>query len=200
MSNVEDKTIQKLTSVIVCMQREINRLTEIVEARTSNNDLAVKIIEYFHRCRSIKKTAYKYDLDPVDLFHQIPEWDRGCREALENADDYLEYSIEANGRNQCDEEYNEYSLEELVERKRTPETMDEILADYIRGKLSLYEIADKHYLWINNLFRLLNENGVIDDETDARGYGDFYAEYVGGNVVWNGVNSLDLIKQFYLSK
>lgn len=56
MSNFEEndnKTIKKLKSVIICMQREINRLTEIVVARTSNNELAMKIIEYFHQCRSI---------------------------------------------------------------------------------------------------------------------------------------------------
>lgn len=46
----------------------------------------------------------------------------------------------------------------------------------------------------------VKENGVIEDETDARGYAEFYAEYVGGNVVWNGINCLDLIKQIYLSK
>ena len=29
--------------------------------------------------------------------------------------------------------------------------------DYKKGKMSLYELADKYDLWINNLFRLLKE-------------------------------------------
>jgi hypothetical protein len=192
-----NKTNKKLNSVIVAMKREIHRLSTILNGRTGSKHLSLEILEYFFNCNSIQKTAYRFDYNAIDLFHQIPEWD-GCSDGLQNADDYIQYRIEAYGRNQYEADYNEYSDEELCERKRTPD-MTNILADYNNGKTSLYDIADRYDLWINNLFRLLKENGAIQDETDAIGYADFYSEYVGNNTMWDGTERLGLIEMFYSS-
>ena len=56
----------------------------------------------------------------------------------------------------------------------------------------------------------MKENNIIEKETDAKGYGDFYREYLGSGYasrlpdgkrsghIWNGVsNELRLIEDFY---
>ena len=84
---------------------------------------------------------------------------------------------------------------------RTPDqdTINKIIEDYNKATdLSLYDLADKYNLSINNLFRLLKENNLIEKETDAKGYGDFYRDYLGTGYVWDGMsNELILIEDFY---
>ena len=101
-----------------------------------------------------------------------------------------------------EDEFTEQELEAEREQKmRTPEqdTINKIIEDYRDASdLSLYELADRYDLWINNLFRLLKENNIIEKETDAKGYGDFYRDYLGSGHIWNGVsNELRLIEDFY---
>ena len=130
--------------------------------------------------------------------NEIPEWD-GCRDGLQSADDYDECRLEVIGRKQYDDE-QDYTEEELDIRKRTPENdeLDNILNDYKKGKMSLYELADNYDLWINNLFRLLKENKLIEKETDVRDYASFYTEHDGIWSVWEqGKSDFGLIAEFY---
>jgi hypothetical protein len=100
---------------------------------------------------------------------------------------------------------DEFTKEELdaerEQKMRTPDQdiINKMIEDYNKATdLSLYELADRYDLCINNLFRLLKENKIIEKETDAKGYGDFYRDYLGSGHVWNGVsNELGLIKDFY---
>jgi hypothetical protein len=97
---------------------------------------------------------------------------------------------------------NDDELEAEREQKmRTPdqETINKMIEDYSKATdLSLYELADRYDLAITNLFRLLKENNIIEKETGAKGYGDFYRDYLGSGHVWNGVsNELRLIEDFY---
>jgi hypothetical protein len=54
-----------------------------------------------------------------------------------------------------------------------------LISDYHTNKHSLYELADKYNIIIHNLFRLLKENNLIEKESDAIGYDEFYKEYIG---------------------
>jgi hypothetical protein len=159
------------------------------------NEFGLEILEYFNQCGSIRKTARKYNMDMEELYESIPEWD-GCRDGLQGAEDYDECRMEVVGRNQWDDEHDEYTKEELDIRNRTPEKeeLDEIISNYKDDKFTLYEIADNHNLCINNLFRILKENKVIEKETDAKGYDVFYTEYNGIWSEWDGKSDLGLIE------
>jgi hypothetical protein len=64
---------------------------------------------------------------------------------------------------------------------RTPEKeeLDMLISEYHTNKHSLYELADEYNLVIINLFRLLKEHKLIEKESDAIGYDEFYKEYIG---------------------
>jgi hypothetical protein len=104
-----------------------------------------------------------------------------------------------------EEKEHEFTNEELEaereEKRRTPnqDTINKMIEDYNKASnLSLYELADRYDLWINNLFRLLKENKIIEKETDAKGYGDLYRDYLGSGNVWDSKsNELELIEDFY---
>ena len=192
---LKDKIIQ-LEKELADNIKNNKYLQDIIDER--NNDDALEILEYFNRCSSIRQTARKYNMDMEELYDSIPEWD-GCRDGLQSADDYDECRLEVIGRKQWDEEQDEYDEEELKERKRTPddEELVKILNDYKMTDLSLYEIADKHNLWINNLFRILKEHKIIENETDAKDYINFYTEHEGIWSEWDGKsNILNLIEEF----
>ena len=192
------QVIQRLETELTNSKKNIKQLKEIIDER--NNDMALEILEYFNRCNSIRKTARKYDMDMEELYEIIPEWD-GCRDGLQGADDYDECRIDVIGRKQYDEECDEYTDDELADRKRTPEKaeLDEIIADYKEDRMTLYEIADHYNLWINNLFRLLKENKLIEKETDVNNYPNFYMDYEGIGSEWDGKSDLGLIETFYTS-
>ena len=78
--------------------------------------------------------------------------------------------------------------------------LDRIIADYNNGILSLYDLADRYNLKINNLFRLLKENNVIEKETDAKGYASFYVDHIGAGTEWDNTSELGLIEAFYEAK
>ena len=159
------------------------------------HDNAVKILEYFHSCCSIIKTACRFGIEMEELYELIPQWD-GCRDGLQNADDYEECRIEVIGRREYDEEHEEDMTKEqreFKERQLDAEEVNQIINDYICSDLSLYELADRYELQINYLFRLLKEKNVIDKETDAKGYASFYEEHMGAGCEWDGKSELGLL-------
>ena len=159
------------------------------------HDNAVKILEYFHSCCSIIKTACRFGIEMEELYELIPQWD-GCRDGLQNADDYEECRIEVIGRREYDEEHEEDMTKEqreFKERQLDAEEVNQIINDYICSDLSLYELADRYELQINYLFRLLKEKNVIDKETDAKGYASFYEEHMGSGCEWDRKSTLELI-------
>jgi hypothetical protein len=187
---------EKITSLEneIAQLRAINaNLKDNIEARNKQN--ACEILQYFHSCSSIRKTAWKYCIKMEELYELIPEWD-GCRDGLQSADDYVECRIEVIGRREYDEELEEdmtWEEREFRERALDKEDINNIIADYTESNLSLYELADRYELKINYLFRVLKENKVLEKETDAKGYASFYEEHMGSTCEWDGTSDLGLI-------
>jgi hypothetical protein len=127
-----------------------------------------------------------------ELYERISEWDDHSN-LLESACDYDECRIEVIGRKEYDEDKIEG--EDFLLRNRIPSVneVSKIIEDYKESNLSLYELADRYDLQINNLFRLLKETGMIEKETDAKGYDNFYTEYLGTGCDWDGKSDLGLI-------
>ena len=168
-------------------------LKEILGDR--NDEDAVEILEFFHSCSSIRRTAWKYGIDMEEMYELIPQWD-GCRDGLQSADDYEECRIEVVGRQEWDAEQEaEMTADELAIRDRTPdaEEMSKIIADYTDSSLSMYELADRYNLCIYNLFRLLKENNLIEKETDAKQYAGFYVDFKGAGTEWDGKNNMGIL-------
>ena len=131
-----------------------------------------------------------------ELYELIPEWD-GCRDGLQNADDYEECRIEVIGRREYDEEHEEdmtTEQREFRERQLNADEVNQIINDYICSDLTLYELADRYELQINYLFKLLKENKLIEKETDAKGYADFYEEHMGSGCEWDGKGELGMLE------
>jgi hypothetical protein len=190
---LEDK-MKKIEKELV-MVKEYNK-----ELRNKMDDLinehAVKILEYFHSCSSIRKTAWKFGMEMEELYELIPQWD-GCRDGLQCADDYQECRTEVIGRKEYDDEEEEDMTKEELEFKLRPldeEDITKIIADYKESTLSIYEIADKYVLQINYLFRILKENKIIEKETDVKFYADFYEEHMGSSCEWDGVSELGMLE------
>jgi hypothetical protein len=156
------------------------------------NDNAIKILDYFSMCLNIRKTAWKFGMSMEELYERISEWDDHSN-LLESACDYDECRIEVIGRKEYDEDKIE--PEDFLLRNRIPSANEvtKIIEDYKGSNLSLYELADRYDLQINNLFRLLKETGMIEKETDAKGYDNFYTEYLGTGCDWDGKSDLGLI-------
>jgi hypothetical protein len=160
-----------------------------------NNEDAVEILEFFHSCSSIRRTAWKFGMDMEEMYELIPQWD-GCRDGLQSADDYEECRIEVVGRQEWDSEQEaEMTADEKAIRDRTPdaEEMSKITADYTDSSLSMYELADKYNLTIYNLFRLLKENNLIEKETDAKQYAGFYVDFNGAGSEWDGKSEIGML-------
>ena len=156
------------------------------------NDNAIKILDYFSMCLNIRKTAWKFGMSMEELYERISEWDDHSN-LLESACDYDECRIEVIGRKEYDEDKIE--PEDFLLKNRIPSAneVSKIIEDYKESNLSLYELADRYDLQINNLFRLLKETGMIEKETDAKGYDNFYTEYLGTGCDWDGKSDLGLI-------
>ena len=194
------ETITSLEAQIQQLKDKNRSLNQVIDAR--NQEDAIEILEYFHSCSSIRNTACKYNMEMEDLYESIPEWD-GCRDGLQSADDYHECRIEVIGRQEYDAEQEcDLEEEELEYLMRTPEhyTIAKIISDYNDSSLSLYDLADKYDLKINNLFRLLKENKVIEKETDAKNYQSFYVEHNGAGTEWDHNSEFGLIESFYEAK
>ena len=169
-------------------------LKETLDARNEEN--APEILDYFHSCSSIRRTAWAYGMEMAELYELIPQWE-DSREGLRSADDYVECRIEIIGRREYDEELEEdmtWEEREFRERALDEEDINAIISDYIEStNLTLYELADRYELRINYLFRLLKENKLIEKETDAKGYASFYQEHMGSSCEWDGTSDLGLI-------
>ena len=199
-NKVLHETIAKLEAENRRLREKNTNLKQVIDARNAED--AVDILDYFHSCSSIRKTAWNYNMDMEEVYELIPEWD-GCRDGLQSADDYEECRIEVIGRQEYDDE-QEYDMdeEELEQLMRTPEPEEitKIITDYNNSILSLYDLADRYNLKINNLFRLLKENNVIKKETDAKGYASFYVDHNGAGTEWDQTSELGLIEAFYEAK
>jgi len=198
----------ELQEIEIKKLKEINKMQEIEIKKLKDKIMSIKnaidirneeeienILEYLYTSNSIIDTARKYTMDVNKLFLMIPELE-GCSDGMHDLDDYYVCRLNVLGRRIYDEE-QEYkmSTEELEERMRTPnsEEVSKIIKAYNNNK-KLYKIADNFDLKINNLFRILKENGIIEKETDANGYKDFYTEYLGTQKnEWNGKSDLGLL-------
>ena len=180
------QTIEILKKDLTKAKREIDTLNQTIFEM--NNDRAIEILEYFNRCGSIQKTARRYNMDVEELYNMIPEWD-GCNDGLQGADDYNECRKEIIGRQQWDEE------QDTIKRTRvdSPEELDEIVKEYKSGDMDLYEIADYHDLDIKYFFKLLKDLRLINNETDAKGYANFYVQHLGSGCEWDGEKTLNMI-------
>ena len=190
------KTNERQLKEITKLQESNSALKENIEARNEEN--VSEIIDYFHSCSSIRKTAFEYGMEMAELYESIIRWSCDCNCVIKEADDYKECRIEIIGRREYDEELEEdMTKEEREFRERALDTDDvyKIISDYIESTdLTLYELADRYELRINYLFRLLKENKVIDKETDAKGYAGFYEEHMGSSCEWDGESELGLIE------
>ena len=189
---LKEKIIQLENELTNVKQNNVN-LKEILSDR--NDEDAVEILEFFHSCSSIRRTAWKYGMDMEEMYELIPQWDN-CRDGLQSADDYEECRIEVVGRQEWDAEQEaEMTADELAIRDRTPdaEEMSKIIADYTDSSLSMYELADRYNLCIYNLFRLLKENNLIEKETDAKQYAGFYVDFKGAGTEWDGKNNMGIL-------
>ena len=196
-----ENEIAKLQETNAKQLKEIKQLKETnsalkdtIDARNEEN--APEILDYFHSCSSIRRTAWAYGMEMAELYELIPQWE-DCRDGLRSADDYKECRIEIIGRREYDEELEEdmtWAEREFRERALDKEDINAIITDYKESTdLTLYELADRYELRINYLFRLLKENKVIDKETDAKGYAGFYEEHMGSGCEWDGESELGLI-------
>ena len=168
-------------------------LKETIDAIDEDN--TNEVLDYFHSCSSIRRTASAYCMEMDELYELIPQWENS-REGLKAADDYKECRIEVIGRREYDEELEEdmtWAEREFRERALDKEDINAIISDYNENtNLTLYEIADRYELKINHLFKLLKENKVIEKETDTKGYASFYEEHMGIGCEWDGKSELGL--------
>ena len=190
------KTNERQLKEITKLQESNSALKENIEARNEEN--VSEIIDYFHSCSSIRKTAFEYGMEMAELYESIIRWSCDCNCVIKEADDYKECRIEIIGRREYDEELEEdmtWEKREFRERALDTDDVYKIISDYIESTdLTLYELADRYELRINYLFRLLKENKVIDKETDAKGYAGFYEEHMGSSCEWDGKTELGLIE------
>ena len=218
MENIDSqKELELVKKELEKVQKELNYLKE--ENKKLKNDyeqqyniisknLAYEIVQYALDSKSIKKTAEKYGCDVKYLYNSLQDWN-DSKEIVSEAEDYHDYREKFDGRAyEIDELINTLNtgdiddIEELNEKMRTPEKeeLDKIITEYNDAKISLYDLSDKYDLSIINLFRLLKENNIIEKESDAIGYDDFYRVY-SGEYEYNEYSSsknVDLVKFYYL--
>ena len=200
----ENEILHKKIKLLECQLADYQQKNTMLNHNIDNlkerigvliDDNAIKILNYFSMCLDIRKTAWKFSMEMEELYLRISEWDNSS-ELLESACDYDECRIEVIGRKEYDDEHEDkLDQKDLIIRKRIPNANEvkQIISDYSLGNLSLYELADRYDLHINNLFKLLKENGMIEKETDAKGYENFYTEYLGSGCDWDGKSDLGLI-------
>lgn len=177
------------------LKAQIKRLKQVIDDMIENN--AEQILDFFNSCGSIRRTAFKYGMEMEELYERISVWD-GRYDALFKADDFEECRIEVVGRQECDKELCE-DLESdelaLKTRELDADEIKNIIDDYKNSELSLYQLADRHNLKIDHLFLTLNNNGIIEKETDAKGYAVFYREHLGAREVWDGESEFGFLKE-----
>ena len=132
------------------LKQKVTDLKEILSDR--NDEEGCEIMEFFHSCSSIRRTAWKYGMDLEEMYELIPQLEDTWK-GLESASDYDECRMEVIGRQEWDAEQEEsMTAEEIAIRDRTPikEELNCLIADYKDSSLSLYEIADRYNLCIYN--------------------------------------------------
>ena len=174
---------EKYKKQIEILNQLNKKLDEELKKRKKQIDkhLLIDILDFLSNSNSLEKTAEYYSYDVEELYYNIPNWD-GCTDRLQELDDYKKYFYEFEGRkNELDNIKYEINVKDYNKMIRIPDQLelDKIFLDYKTGKMSLYEIADKYNLLILNLFRLLKDNNLIENETDAIGYAQFYKDYNG---------------------
>lgn len=175
------------------LKDKVSDLKEILSEQ--NDDDGCEILEFFHSCSSIRRTAWKYGMDLDEMYELIPQLEDTWA-GIKSASDYDECRMEVIGRQEWDAEQEEsMTAEEIAIRDRTPikEELNCMIADYKDSSLTMYEIADRYNLCIYNLFRLLKENNLIENEIDAKGYSGFYTEYNGVSAEWDGKSDMGLL-------
>jgi hypothetical protein len=172
------------------LKTQIKRLEKDIAARIGED--AEQILEYFNCCRNIRKTAWKYGMEIEELYELIPQWD-GRYEGLHAADDFEECRIIVIGRQECDKELDPEDLE-FRTRHLDADEIYKIIRDYKDSIFSLYQVADRHNLKIDHLFQTLKNNGIIEKETDAKDYANFYKEHLGAREEWDGKSEIGLLK------
>jgi hypothetical protein len=182
------------------LRNKVEELTDLLQEKKDfiAANISPKILEFYNKYGNIRLTSLQFNISVKDLFEFIPEWE-GCPDGLINADDYKECMREVYGRQDEYDLYN-YAKRELFLRTPDKTELEKILKDYNDStNPDLYFIADYYNLWINNLFRLLKENNVINVETEAKGYNLVFILHQGTELVskWDGKQSLNLIEDFY---
>ena len=175
------------------LKQKVSDLKEILSDR--NDEEGCEIMEFFHSCSSIRRTAWKYGMDLEEMYELIPQLEDTWK-GLESASDYNECRMEVIGRQEWDAEQEEsMTAEEIAIRDRTPiqEELNSLIADYKDSSLTMYELADRYNLCIYNLFGLLKENNLIEKEIDAKGYSGFYTEYNGAGSEWDGKRDMGIL-------
>ena len=179
------------------LKAQIKRLKQVIDDMIENN--AEQILDFFNCCGSIRRTAFKYGMEMEELYDRISVWD-GRYDALFKADDFEECRIEVVGRQECDKElYEDLESDELLSKTRELDANDikNIIDDYKNSELSLYELADRYNMKIEHLFLTLKDNGIIEKETDAKGYAVFYKEHLGAREEWDGKSDFGFLKAAY---
>ena len=176
------------------LKTKIKRLKQVIDDMIEND--AEQILDYFNCCGSIRETASKYGMEMEELYERISVWDSSY-DSLFNADDFEECRIEVVGRQECDKElYEDLDPDELLFKTRelNSDEIKNIIGNYKHSELSLYELADQHELKIDHLFQTLKNNGIIEKETDAKGYAVFYRQHLGAREVWDGKSEFGFVK------
>ena len=181
------------------LKKSSNNKQEIID-----NNLAHDILASISKTNSLTKTAKEFNCDPSEIFYSIPCWD-DCNDRLYELEDYEFYKYKIYGRENfiCDHiqtiQYNDLDEYNLLMRTPGQTELDKIFVEYQNLEITLYQLADKYNLLIINLFRLLCEHKLIEKESDAIGYDEFYKEY-SGEFEYNKYNiktNLGLIDMFY---
>jgi len=188
-----ERELQESNRREVELKQKVSALKEILSDK--NDEDAVEILEFFHSCSSIRRTAWKYGMDLEEMYELIPQLEDTWA-GIKTASDYDECRMEVIGRQEWDAEQEQtMTVEEIEIRDRTPikEELNCLISDYKDSSLSLYELADRYNLCIYNLFRLLKKNNIIEKEIDAKGYSSFYTEFKGAGSEWDGKSEIGIL-------
>jgi septal ring factor EnvC (AmiA/AmiB activator) len=188
-----ERELQESNRREVELKEKVSALKEILGEQ--NEEDAVEILEFFHSCSSIRRTAWKYGMDLEEMYELIPQLEDTWA-GIKTASDYDECRMEVIGRQEWDADQEQTMMADEIEiRDRTPikEELNCLISDYKDSSLSMYEITDRYNLCIYNLFRLLKENNIIEQEIDAKGYSSFYMEFKGAGSEWDGKSAIGLL-------
>ena len=187
---MEEDKILALETENENLKAKIKQLKQVIGDMIEND--AEQILDYFNSCGSIHKTASKYGMEMEELYERISVWDSSY-DSLFKADDFEECRIEVVGRQECDKELDP---DEMISKTRELDADEiyKIIRDYKDSIFTLYQVADRHNLKIDHLFQTLKNNGIIEKETDAKDYANFYKEHLGAREEWDGKSEIGLLK------